>query len=84
MIWQLFFNELRKKERTTIRKILFIFYSDLVRETMIVGSDYTKGIPNAAIITALEILQEFHGTCMERLEKFRWIGFLLFYKIFRS
>jgi 5'-3' exonuclease len=29
---------------------------------MIVGSDYTKGIPNAAIITALEILQEFHGT----------------------
>jgi hypothetical protein len=35
-------------------------------------------------MTALEILQEFHGTCMERLEKFRWIGFLLFYKIFRS
>ncbi|CAF1172318.1 unnamed protein product [Adineta ricciae] len=38
---------------------------------MIVGSDYTKGIPNAGIMTALEILQEFHGTCMERLEKFR-------------
>ena len=38
---------------------------------MIVGSDYTRGIPNAGIITALEILQEFHGNCMERLNKFR-------------
>jgi 5'-3' exonuclease len=38
---------------------------------MIVGSDYTKGIPNAGIMTALDILQEFHGTCMERLQKFR-------------
>jgi 5'-3' exonuclease len=38
---------------------------------MIVGSDYTKGISNAGIMTALEILQEFHGTCMERLQKFR-------------
>jgi DNA excision repair protein ERCC-5 len=50
----------------------------LDRETMIaigmiVGSDYTKGIANAGVMTALEILQEFHGTCMERLEKFRSI-----------
>ena len=43
---------------------------------MIVGSDYTKGIPNVGIMTALEILQEFHGTCMERLEKFRLILFI--------
>ena len=41
---------------------------------MIVGSDYTKGISNAGIMTAIEILQEFHGTCMERLEKFRFVN----------
>jgi 5'-3' exonuclease len=40
---------------------------------MIVGSDYTEGIANAGIMTALDILQEFHGTCMERLEKFQLV-----------
>jgi 5'-3' exonuclease len=44
---------------------------------MIVGSDYTKGISNAGIVTAIEILQEFHGTCMERLEKFQFVLLLL-------
>jgi len=41
---------------------------------MIVGSDYTRGIPNAGIITALEILQEFHGNCKIDYDKskFTW------------
>jgi DNA excision repair protein ERCC-5 len=51
--------------------VLGLDRESMIAVGMIVGSDYTKGIPNAGIITALQILQEFHGTCMERLKKFR-------------
>ncbi|CAF1293158.1 unnamed protein product [Adineta steineri] len=56
---------------TIILNQLGLDRESMIAVGMIVGSDYTKGIPNAGIMTALEILQEFHGTCMERLEKFR-------------
>ncbi|CAF1245559.1 unnamed protein product [Rotaria sordida] len=61
--------------------IIILNQLDLDRETLIaigiaVGSDHIKGIPNTAVITALEILQEFRETPMERLEKFRLIFIL--------
>ncbi|CAF2186057.1 unnamed protein product [Rotaria magnacalcarata] len=58
-------------DSTIIANQLGLDRESMIAIGMIVGSDYTKGIPNAGIMTALEILQEFHGTCMERLEKFR-------------
>ncbi|CAF3780367.1 unnamed protein product [Rotaria sordida] len=58
-------------DSTIISNQLGLDRETMIAIGMIVGSDYTKGIPNAGIMTALEILQEFHGTCMERLEKFR-------------
>ncbi|CAF3193843.1 unnamed protein product [Rotaria socialis] len=58
-------------DSTIIANQLGLDRESMIAIGMIVGSDYTNGIPNAGIMTALEILQEFHGTCMERLEKFR-------------
>lgn len=58
-------------DRCLCSKSIGLDRESMIAVGMIVGSDYTKGIPNAGLMTALEILQEFHGTCMERLEKFR-------------
>ncbi|CAF1086862.1 unnamed protein product [Didymodactylos carnosus] len=54
-----------------INKQLGLNRETMIAVAMIVGSDYTKGIEKAGVMTAIEILKEFHGDCMERLKKFR-------------
>lgn len=58
-------------DSTLIENQLGLDRESMIAIGMIVGSDYTKGIDNAGLMTALEILQEFHGSCLVRLEKFR-------------
>lgn len=49
----------------------------LIAFAMLTGSDYTQGIHGVGPITAMEILSEFPGNCMESLKNFRkwWEGF---------
>jgi 5'-3' exonuclease len=38
----------------------------------LVGSDYTLGIENVGVVKAMEILQEFEGTGIEKLKKIKY------------
>jgi 5'-3' exonuclease len=46
---------------------------------LLVGSDYTEGVENVGIVKAVEILQEFEGTGLEKLQNFKYCNFLVFF-----
>ena len=46
---------------------------------LLVGSDYTEGVENVGIVKAVEILQEFEGDGLEKLQNFKYNVFSIFF-----
>ena len=51
--------------------------SQCISVGLLCGSDYTEGIPGVGPVTAMEILAEFPGIGIERLQRFR-LHFFIF------
>ena len=45
--------------------------SQCISLAMLCGSDYTEGVTGVGTVTGMEILAEFPGVGIERLERFR-------------
>ena len=48
----------------------------LVNMALLCGSDYTEGVQGIGPVTALEILAEFPGIGLEKLQRFAYVIFL--------
>lgn len=44
---------------------------DLINIALLVGSDYTVGVENVGVVKAIEILNEFKGSGIEKLKNFK-------------
>ena len=44
---------------------------DFIDIALLVGSDYTEGVENIGIVKAVEILNEFEGSGLEKLKNFK-------------
>ena len=45
----------------------------LINLAYLLGSDYTVGVPGVGIVTAMEVLKDFHGCGLEVLQKFKYV-----------
>lgn len=43
----------------------------LINLAYLLGSDYTVGVAGVGIVTAMEVLKDFHGCGLEVLQKFK-------------
>ena len=50
----------------------------LVNMALLCGSDYTEGVQGIGPVTALEILAEFPGVGLEKLQRFAYVVILGF------
>ena len=44
----------------------------LINLAYLLGSDYTVGVAGVGIVTAMEVLKDFHGCGLEVLQKFKY------------
>jgi len=51
----------------------------LVNMALLCGSDYTEGVQGIGPVTALEILAEFPGIGLEKLQRFAYVVILGFF-----
>jgi 5'-3' exonuclease len=42
---------------------------------MFVGSDYTVGVESVGLVKAVEIMQEFEGNGLQKLQNFKFLYF---------